>query len=640
MFRALVIAPGLLAAMVLGFFAFGTSRPKADLTYVNPSGIHTLDPARMSWTQDFRVALNIWEGLTTSDSPTTEPVAGAAEFPPSVSADGLSWTFTIRSDARWSNGDPVTAMDFLRGWRRGMEPGTATDYVFLFADHIAGADEYIRWRQHGVAVLTALSRAAAGWKLSPEQAEALAHDETLPEIRAALHGADADAPGEQIAKALHDSDLDWSAFHSRHFELHASELETRFSAVGIRALDARTLEVRLKEPCPYLLDLTAFPSFLPCHESIERLRQRFRGAPITGQGLVVYDPQWTKPDYHQNDYPGLITNGPYRLAAWDFKRRARLEVNPFYRDAAATTCRTVDMLVYENLSAALMAYEAGEVDFLPAMDVPYDHEIARLAQSGQRPDFKLCHVLATYFFNFNCASPTVNGRANPFVDARVRRAFALAVDKDALVEHVLRRGDRVAHSLVPPHSIAGYEPPPGLGYDVDRARALLAEAGYPGGAGLPPVELLYVPADERVCQAVARMWERDLGVRIERRALESRTFAEEKANQRFMIARGNWYADYYDPTTFLDCYANGNGNNDSAFSNPEYDALLDRAAHLRDPVKRMRALADAEALLVEEELPLLPILHYAQPIAVQPWVHGIEPNPRLRFFFRHVTVHR
>ena len=165
-----------LALLVAALTAFSLSEgyTPADFRYVNPSGIHTLDPARMSWTQDFRVALNIWEGLTTWHPETTEPIEGAASFPPKISADGLTYTFTIHDDARWSNGDAVTAEDFIRGWRRGMEPGTATDYTFLFTDHVAGAAEYVSWRRRAVGVLTALDRLRTGWGIGAEPARALA----------------------------------------------------------------------------------------------------------------------------------------------------------------------------------------------------------------------------------------------------------------------------------------------------------------------------------------------------------------------------------------------------------------------------------------------------------------------------------
>jgi len=641
----LVCAAFLLA--IISTYGLAGRDPRADFTYVNPSGVHTLDPARMSWTQDFRLALNIWEGLTTTDPRTAEPIEGAARFPPQVSVDGLIYTFAIREDARWSNGDPVTAGDFIRGWRRGMEPGTSADYTFLFTDHLAGAGDYVQWRLEGVAVLTALSRLRDGWGIDAEQARALAANPVFEQLRSTANltnvepdKEDDDAAWQHLADQLAAAEVDWRVLYDRVFDDHMAQLDERFAAVGVRAIDERTLVVQLTRPCPYFLDLTAFPAFLPCHESIERLRERYRGSAITAEGLVVYDPQWTKPDYHRNGYPGLVTNGPYVITDWTFKRRVRLAVNPSFRTAGEIACRTVDMVVFDNISASLMAYEAGDVDFLPGMDVPYDHEIARLSRSGERPDFHLCHVLATYFLNFNCVSETVQGRINPFTDSRVRKAFSLAVDKETIVNNVLKRGDRVARTFVPAGVIEGYDSPAGLTGNVDQARRLLSEAGYAGGARLPPIELLYVPADERVCQAVARMWESRLGVRVELRCKESKTFAEDKANHRYMVARGNWYADYSDPTTFLDCLVTGNGNNDSGYSSSRYDALIMRAKDTADSTARAELLQQAERIMVEDDFPILPILHYASPIAIKPYVKGLYPNARLRFPFRYVTVER
>lgn len=645
MIRPLFLSCGCLTLAVLGFYAITSEEKRADFRYVNPSGIHTLDPARMSWTQDFRVALNIWEGLTASDPKTTAPIAGAALFPPEVSEDRTIYTFTIRDDARWSNGDRVTAGDFIRGWRRSMEPGTATDYTFLFTDHVAGAADYVRWRRATVGALTALARLRDGWGVDAAQAVALAVHPVFKRITESAANSrlipPADSPdidGATTAAQLGQLQAPWAELHEELFLGHVAEMDERFDRVGIRPIDDGTLEVRLLRPCSYFLDLTAFPAFLPCHESIERLREGHEGAPITAEGLVVYDPQWTKPDRYRNGYPGLITNGPYRLASWHFKRRARLAVNPFFHAADDIACRTIDMLVFDNISASIMAYEAGDVDFLPAMDVPYDHEIARLASSGERPDFYQCNTLATYFLNFNCASESVAGRPNPFLDPRVRRAFSLAVDRAAIVNRVLQRGDRVATSFVPSGAIEGYDPPRGLGYDPDAARALLAAAGHPQGEGLPPVELLYVPSDERACQAMARMWEDQLNVHVELRCKETKTYAEDKARHRFMVARGNWYADYYDPTTFLDCLATGNGNNDSGYSNPRYDRLLEQAQRATDSAERAKLLREAERIIVEEDCPILPILHYALPIAIKPYVKGLYPNPRLRFPFRYVTM--
>lgn len=202
----------------------------------------------------------------------------------------------------------------------------------------------------------------------------------------------------------------------------------------------------------------------------------------------------------------------------------------------------------------------------------------------------------------------------------------------------MQRGDRVASTFVPPGGIPGYESPAGLTMDLDAARSLLAEAGFPRGAGMVPVELLHVATDQRVCQALARMWETNLGVKVHLRVQESKTFAAEKAARRFMVARGNWYADYLDPGTFLDCLMTDNGNNDSGYSSEEYDNLMTQAHGAADRTARLRLLAAAEQLMVEEDAPILPVLHYVQTLAIRPGVQGLHPNPRMRFSFRDVIV--
>ncbi|MHC5112280.1 MAG: peptide ABC transporter substrate-binding protein [Planctomycetota bacterium] len=631
---ALLVLVVIMALMMVGALATTHEAP-ADFTYVNSSGIHTLDPARMSWTTDFRVALNLWEGLTTWDPVSLEPIPAAAELPPAVSPDGRTLTFTVRDDARWSNGDPVLAADFVRGWRRGLEPGTSTDYAFLIADHIQGAEEYYRWRLDNVTVLTALARIRDGWEIDARQAKALVDSELgdmfLPE--GAGKGGPADTDWNQVARDISASGRDLAGVYDKAFEQHANAMDDRFEQVAIRTQGDRKLVVTLREPCAYFLDLTGFPIFLPCHPSVEIMRNRYRGRGITAEGLVVYDAQWTKPRVRRNGYPGLITNGAYRLSDWVFKRRARLEVNDFYRRARSMECRIVDMLVYDNLSAALMAYEADRVDFLPDLGVPYEHELVRLAQTGQRPDIHLASVLATYFLNFNCQSDQVNGRRNPFVDARVRKAFTLAVDRPQLVERVLGRGDEVARTFVPPGTMEAYRSPAGLEADVVAARKLLADAGYPNGAALPPIELLYTPNDELLCQAIGHMWETQLNVDVELRSLESKAFAERKAGREYMVARGNWFADYRDPTTFLDCLKTGNGNNDCGYSSENYDRLLDQARKERHVNKRADILARAEEIIVDEDCPILPILHYRSPIAIKPRVKGLYANRRLWFPF-------
>lgn len=685
----MIVSLTLLAA---GWLAVASTRLPADskpasLTYVNHSGIHTLDPARMSWTTDFRVALNLWEGLTSWDPGTLEPIAGAAHFPPSVSEDGKRVTFVLRDDARWSNGDPVLARDFVRGIRRGLEPGTAGDYTFLLTDQIVGAGAYHQRRLEEVGVLTALVRLRDGWGLTPSQAQALARANILElekccssvEARnEASRAQNATAAWETYARDLQErvgqsGAIDVARLHRTRLAAHAREADMLFADVGVRAADRRTLTIELRAPCAYFMDMTGFPIFLPCHESIERFRQDEDGCGLTETGLVVYDPAWTKPrgnpgaDHSgmirsganrsgangsgtngsgtsraratggEDTYQGLITNGAYRLSSWTFKRRLRLEANPHYHGRAGVTCPIVDMLVFDHLNAALMAYDAGSVDLLPDLGVAFEHELIRLAESGERPDIRLVPLHATYFLNFNCLT-THEGRANPFADPLVRRAFTMAIDRATLVNDVLAKGDVVAGSVVPPSMNPNYPAPGGLSFDPGAAQMALEAAGYPGGDAFPVVEFLYTPNDELGCQAIASMWERHLGVRVRLLGMESKTFAQRKANHRYMVARGNWFADYRDPTTFLDCYRRASGNNDSGYDGLRFETLMNDARVEVDPVRRFAILAEAERIIVEDDCPVLPLWHYRMPIAVKPHVRGIHPNARLWFPFQHVDT--
>ncbi|MCK4659047.1 MAG: peptide ABC transporter substrate-binding protein [Phycisphaerae bacterium] len=665
MFRVVMIVGLVALALVAVWVGTSPGVSRGDFVYAAAYGINTLDPAQMSWTNDIRVAINIWEGLTCYHPETTEPIAGVAEFPPEVSDDGLTYKFTIRADARWCNGDPVTAADFARGWRRAVEPGTAMDYARLLVDNIAGLQGYYTWRNEAVAVLTALARLADGRGVDAQAAEMLYLHAELGEVAAAAKRVRTARTRrcdfhQALSVELSEMEVEWEAIHRRWLHRHAAECDERFARTGIAAVGDSFLQVRLERPCPYFLDLCAFPTFMPIHESIEMLREHYQNLPLTRQGLVVYDQQWTKPNRPRptkevcaggsdgvgsgkRGYPGLITNGPFMLTEWSFKRRMRLTRNPFYHAGDRVAVGTIDRVVYIDANTAVMAYEAGEVDFLPGMEVHYAHKLIELSGKGLRPDFHNPVVLATHFYIFNCRDAEVFGQPNPFTDARVRRAFNLAVDRNLLVEKVLGCGEPPSGHLVPVGSIAGYQSPVSLGYDPSQARRLLSEAGYPGGASLPVIDLLHKTsgADEKTCVVLARMWRETLGVRVELRGKEPKAFAEDKVKGLYMIARAGWYGDYNDPTTFLDIFRTDNGNNDSGYANADYDALLDQADGLGPGgvlSGRMALLARAEALLICEDCPLLPLYQHTNLMAIKPYVQGLYPNRRLIFPFRYVEI--
>jgi oligopeptide transport system substrate-binding protein len=315
-------------------------------------------------------------------------------------------------------------------------------------------------------------------------------------------------------------------------------------------------------------------------------------------------------------------------------------VNPYVHGAGDIDCRTIDMFSIENLNTGIIAYEAGDVDFLPDMSVSYEPELVALSKNGIRADIISPLVFGTYYYHFNCRAELAGGRLNPFADARLRRAFALAVNKQAIVSYVTRRGEPVAGTLIPPGMIPGYESPNGLEFDPVEARRLLADAGFAGGSGLGPVEILYNTdfSHERIVQVLAEQWRRNLGVEIRLKGLETKTFGAQKADGQFMIARGGWYGDYLDPTTFLDTFVTGDGNNDCGFSNERFDELMSRADDELDAERRLAMLSRAERLLVEEELPVVPLFVFPNTMAIKPHVGGLYPNPRLMFLFRHVFL--
>ena len=566
----------LLLALLFGAMWLDRSPPRADLVFANSAETFTLDPQRLSYQHDVRTARALFEGLTQIDGDSGAPVPAAAESW-NCSDDGRTWTFHLRPGLIWSDGTPLEAADFVYAWRRAMLPDLAADYTgFLLP--IRGAKAFFDWR---VDALKAFAKGPGG----AEAADALWR-ETL-----------------------------------RRFD----------EGVGLHAPDARTLAIELERPVPYWADLCAFPSMFPVPR---HLVERFaRVSPVTG--MLQQDPGWTKAGT-------LVGNGPFTLASWRPKRLMRLERNPRWHDAASVAAASIDILPIEDPNTTVLAFENGALDWVTDTLAEYRGDLFDQAKAGERRDLHVLDAFGTDFFSFNCRPRLADGRPNPFADARVRRAFARSVDKQALVDRITRLGEHVATTLVPPGSIPGYEGPKGLGLDPERARAELQSAGWrrtetgvvnAAGEAFPTVEILYAANSPRyrdLSTAMADMWNRELGVPCVTRSCDPRGYKDALKRGDFMIARGGWYGDYGDPTTWLDLSRRDDGNNDRKYDNPAYDALLDRAAAELDPARRMRTLAEAERMLMDDEVPMLPICHYVTVYMYDPErVQGVSRHPRL-----------
>jgi oligopeptide transport system substrate-binding protein len=582
----------LLLAIIGALVATDHPRPPADFTFINRGDVTTLDVQRVSWMQDMRVARCLYEGLVRNDVFTREfkvVPAGAESW--DISPDGLVYTFHLRRDARWSNGLPVRAQDFVYGWRRALLPDTACDYTSQFFA-IRGAEDFFNWRNLRLNSFDRRNETAADlWK------------ET-----------------------------------TRKFD----------EMVGVQALDDLTLRVELLRRTPYFLDLCTLVPFYPvCPSVVSRYE-----LPDADTGRLRLEQQWTKP-------PVIVCNGPFVLTEWRFKRELRLEKNPNYWNRDALSIDSISIPSVEDPNAQVITFGAGGVDWLSEVTPPYKSDMLTdkqrfydenkaaydaLAARGLDPieiDRNLPHdrrknihafpAFGTYFFNFNCLPNLTDGRANPFADPRVRRAFIMAIDKERIARDIRRIGERVADALVPPGSIGGYTGPEGLHYNPDKARALLAEAGYPGGRGFISVDIL-VNKDgghDIVAQAMAKDLQENLGVNVSIAQKEIKVFRVDLKDHNFMISRAGWYGDYGDPMTFLAINRTGDGNNDRAYSNPKYDALLDQANNEPDPAKRMSILRDAERIIVEDDPPLIPLCYYVNVVAFDPdHLSGITSHPR------------
>ncbi len=370
-------------------------------------------------------------------------------------------------------------------------------------------------------------------------------------------------------------------------------------AVQIRALDDYTFQCDLLGPMPYAVDMMSHYSFaiLPMHV-------------INAKG-----DDWIKVE-------NIVTNGPFKLAEWKPQESLTVVPNDKYWDAKTVKLSKVTFLPIDDNLTAYNKFKAGEVDW--AHGIPLD----LIDEIKLRPDYQVAPQVATYYYIFNMT------RA-PFTDIRVRRALTMALDKQELVDKVMKGGQLATTSMVP--TMEGYTPAKGPDFNVEEARKLLAEAGYPDGKGFPKTPILYNTSDghKKVAEWVQEAWKKNLGIEVSLVNQEWKTFLDTRSNSHdFEIARAGWVGDYLDPNTFLDMFIIGSGNNDGLYANQEYDTLVKKAATMKAGPERMATLQAAEALLITKDQAVIPFYHYveqdmidttkwdgwfANPLGTHPW---------------------
>lgn len=494
----------------------------------------TIDPQLNSANEGGHVINNTFEGLMRDIN--GELIPGMAESY-EVSEDGTIYTFHIREDVLWSDGEPVTANDFVYAWKRACDP-----------------------------------------KLEPEPSE-----------------------------------YAYQLFYVKGAQ-DAFEEKGSLDDIAVTAIDEKTLQVELIAPTPYFLNLTTFYTYMPVR-----------------QDAVEQDPTgWAiNPEI-------AVSNGPFVLTGYTTGDRLVLSKNENYWQADKVSVDRIEGTFIAEETTFFSAYEAGELDMID--DVPIQ-EIPRLKENN--PDFYILPLVGTYYYIFNTEKA-------PFDDVKVRKAFTYAIDRTAVTEKITQGGEQPANGFVPPglvdangdefRTVAGdFGIDPGLG-NLEEAKALLEEAGYPNGEGFPEIEFITNTNEAHlaVAEAIQEMFKNNLGINMTITNQEWAVFQDTRHNGAFLLARGGWLGDYADPMTMLDLWLSYGGNNDAQWNSPEYDALIEESK-VTGGQDRFQLLYDAEALLMEDMI-VAPIYYYTDTVMIKDYVKGFTRTKMGQWWFGDITV--
>ncbi|UUO05531.1 peptide ABC transporter substrate-binding protein [Blastopirellula sp. J2-11] len=626
--------------LTLAAIAFATifqfsDLPPADFTFANGTEVKSVDPKMVTGAPEGRVIEALFEGLyqrlPSQEDPTVLVTAPGQATSYDLSEDKLTYTFHIREDAVWTNGEPVTAHDWVFSWQRFLHPQLPSEYAYQLW-YVKNAEKF------------SLSKVDIGDRVEielpdrPGPAQLPATDgnseQHYPrgtilsgilkaEEKVSVQVGDEMEEGsvfEVDVKPTKEGKIDWDAPGKTQKFIRLSELDAvrnaiatedpqvqpvnfltiHFDEVGIKAADDHTLVVTLNNPTPYFLDLVAF---YPMH-------------PVNRTCIETYGyPGWTKPE-------NIVSNGPFTLEFRRIRDRIRLRKNPQYWDAEHVKLNIIDVLAVQSDTTVLNMYMNGQIDWgitVPTPALPALLKRDAEKPTGSLPDMRIAPMLTTYFYRVNTTKP-------PLDNPKVRRAINLAINKQEIVDYITKAGQIPATSYVPP-GLAGYGGGHSGEFNPAEAQRLLAEAGYPGGKGLPKVQILYNTHEghKDIASVVQQQLKKNLQIDVELRNLEWSVFLASSRNLEFDIARAGWIADYPDPNTFLDMFVTDGENNQTGWSNAEYDRLIHDSQSEADPVKRLEMLSQAEQILMDE-MPILPIYYYVSLNIVRPYVKNFYPN--------------
>ncbi len=373
-------------------------------------------------------------------------------------------------------------------------------------------------------------------------------------------------------------------------------------SVGVWALDEVTLVVELEEPTGYFLQLLAYPAT----------------GPVPRHVVEAHGEAWTEPG-------NIVTNGPFRLETWQRGEFMALVRNPDYHGRFRGNVQRVEPSFCVDPSAQLELYEADGLDVLRLFGLsPLEMDRARQRQAGE---YVSTPWLTTFYVGFDVSRP-------PFSDPRVRRAFVLATDREALADVVMKGSAFPATGGFVPPGMPGHSAGIGLPYDPEQGQKLLAEAGYPDGYGFPVVDALASRKFEPWCEYLRVQWQENLGVEITWETMEAGMLLDRLDREPSHISLGGWLADYPDPDNFLRA---SSVRRHTRWQNEAYDRLVEEARRVTDQGERMKLYRQADRILVEEA-PIMPLIYGRLNMLVKPWVRKYPTSALTGWFWKDVVI--
>lgn len=385
------------------------------------------------------------------------------------------------------------------------------------------------------------------------------------------------------------------------FEYNSGTLENS-SQVGVRALASDILEVTLKKPVVYFPSITTFMVTFPLRQDI----------------IEKYGDNWTEPGK-------IVTNGPYLLEKWEHEYKLILKANPQHYEGKPKI-NEVQIFVIQEPTTALTLYETGELDYieLPPIAIPH---------YKSSPEYRNKPQLRGYYYGFNITKP-------PFDNIQVRKALAHSINR-SLIPKILKGGELAASSWIP-KGMFGYNEDIGSKFNPQKARSLLANAGYPDGKNFPKVTAVFNTGDVNrlVGEYLQEQWKKHLNIEIKFESQEWKVFLSRLDLDPPQIFRLGWGADFPDPDNFMNLFIKTSGNNRLRWTNQHYDQLVARGSTLKNPQDRKKVYDEAQVLLTEIEVPMIPLFVSAQNLLVKPYIRGLKTNAMELLYLKRIRIEK